>query len=36
MHIRSENEPIQSNHGRIKPRVSTDNYSSIDQKKHLN
>ena len=32
MHIRPEHEPIQFNHGCIKPGFSTDNYSSIDQK----
>ena len=35
MHIRSENEPIRSNHGCIKPGFSTDNYSSVDLKIHL-
>ena len=33
MRIRPENEPIRSNHGCIKPGFSTDNHSSIDQKK---
>ena len=35
IHIKSENEPIWSNHGCIKPGFSTDNYPSIDQKNHL-
>ena len=35
MHIRSENEPIRSNHGCIKPGFSTNNYSSVDLKNHL-
>ena len=32
IHIKYENEPIRSNHGCIKPGISTDNYSSIHQK----
>ena len=35
IYTKSENEPIRSNHGCIKPGFSTDNYSSIDQKNHL-
>ena len=33
--MQSENEPIQSNQGCIKPRFSTGNYFSIDEKNCL-